>query len=259
MALSVINMKTISVHSYKGGTGKTTFLLNIAGMLAKEKKRVLAIDYDLRAPSFQSYFTYSGAYYLSDYLLDKAKIEEIICPIVEPKDYPLSLIFSSVEFLKQHSKQRDQLSRDDAQFLAKLFQLQNSVKEQYDYMLIDTIPGFFYRSIDAMAIADTNIVIVTPSKSNVIGLRELCKNIYSLLHEESKFVLLINKIEAEGEKADKEIFERDLDELRKIGEEYFDDVIEIPYLNIIAERIHAFEKDPNEKLLEIVKEIIKKM
>lgn len=32
-------MKTISVHSYRGGTGKTTFLLNIAGELVTRGKK----------------------------------------------------------------------------------------------------------------------------------------------------------------------------------------------------------------------------
>jgi len=252
-------MKTICVHSYKGGTGKTTFLVNIAGMLAKDGKRVLAIDYDLRAPSFQAYFAYNGSCFISNYLLDECPLKDLIIPVVEPVKNRLDLIFSSVEFLKQHSQQRDKLSRDDSQYLAKLYQLQSAVKDKYDYLLIDTIPGFFYRSIDAMAISDVILIVLTPSSSNVMGLEELCSNVYSLLKEEDvKFALIINKIEERGVEADKKLFEENLRKMREIGKDFFDEIIEVPYLNIVSERIHAFEKEPNEQLLTAVKEIINK-
>ncbi|MHA1952735.1 MAG: tyrosine-protein kinase family protein, partial [Candidatus Heimdallarchaeaceae archaeon] len=155
------------MHSYKGGTGKTTFLLNIAGSLAKNKKKTLAVDYDLRAPSFQSYFKLEKQSYLTDYLLEETSLNKVIFPCEASADIRLDLIFSSMDFLKQHSKQRDKLSRDDAKFLAKLYALQKSLDGNYDYLLLDTIPGFFYRSIDAMMVSDVIIVVATPSTSNV--------------------------------------------------------------------------------------------
>ncbi|MCG3216535.1 MAG: AAA family ATPase [Candidatus Heimdallarchaeota archaeon] len=250
-------MKTISVHSYKGGTGKTTFLLNIAGLLAKSGKKILAVDYDLRAPSFQSYFKLAEPRYLSNYLIDDHNLSEIIIPCKTDQKDILDLIFSSMEFLQQHSKQRDQLSRDDAKFLAKLYQLQQEFKNEYDYLLLDTIPGFFYRSIDALMVSDIILVVANPSTSNVLGIQELCKNIYSMLREDSKMILLINKIEEEGIEADKEIFEKNLSKLKKIGKENFDDIIEVPYFSILSERIHAFEDQPHEEFLEMIKQIIK--
>ena len=215
-------MKTISVHSYKGGTGKTTFLLNIAGSLAKSGKKTLAVDYDLRAPSFQSYFKLAEPIFLSNYLLDDYSISKAIFPCKTNKDIKLDLVFSSMEFLQQHSKQRDQLSRDDAKFLAKLYQMQQELKKEYDYLLFDTIPGFFYRSIDALMVSDIIMVVATPSTSNVLGLLELCNNIYSMMREDSKMILLINKIEEEGIEADKKIFENNFTKLKKIGKENFD-------------------------------------
>ncbi|MBY8999782.1 MAG: AAA family ATPase [Candidatus Heimdallarchaeota archaeon] len=243
-------MKTICVHSYKGGTGKTTFLLNIAGILAKKGKTILAIDYDLRAPSFQSYFKMTKQSFLSHYLLEEKTIKEIIFPCKIDEKANLDLIFSSMEFLKQHSTQRDKLSRDDAKYLAKMFNLQKSLEEKYDFMLIDTIPGFFYRSIDSMIISDIILLIATPSTSNVLGIEELCSNIYSVLKDETKMILIINKIEDEGVDADKEIFEENLAKLRVIGKNKFSHVIEVPYYNILSERIHAFEVQPQEEFLE---------
>ncbi len=250
-------MRTICVHSYKGGTGKTTFLLNIAGSLAKNKKKTLAVDYDLRAPSFQSYFKLDKQSYLTDYLLEEASLNKVIFPCEASTDARLDLIFSSMDFLKQHSKQRDKLSRDDAKFLAKLYALQKSIDGNYDYLLIDTIPGFFYRSIDTMMVSDVIIVVATPSTSNVLGIQELCNNIYSMLKEDRKMILMINKIEEEGIEADKEIFEKNLATLKKIGKEYFNEMIEIPYFKILSERIHAFENEPHTEFLNSINGIIK--
>lgn len=245
-------MKTISVHSYKGGTGKTTFLLNLAGLLAKEGNKTLAIDYDLRAPSFQSYFKVDKQVSLSDFLLQDKPLTDIIFPCSIDEGIQLDLVFSSMEFLKQHSKQRDQLSRDDSKYLSKMFELQRKLAKNYDYLMIDTIPGFFYRSIDAMMISNIIIVVANPSTSNILGMEELSMNIYSMLSNETKMILIINKIEEEGIQADKEIFEKNLATLKKLGKEKFDHCLEVPFFKMLGERIYAFEKEFNQEFLDII-------
>lgn len=249
-------MKTISTHSYKGGTGKTTFLLNLAGKMAVDGKDILAVDYDLRAPSFQSYFVANTTNYLSDYLLDNATFSNVKINCKFNQDKQMGLILSSMEFLKQHSNQRDKLSRDDTKFLGKLYDLKEHAKNNYDYMFLDTIPGFFYRSIDAMMISDIIIVVTTPSTSDVNGIKELCSNIYGMLKEETdKMILLINKIGTKGVERDKEIFNANLTKLHKLGRSNFDIVFEIPNYGVLSERIHAFEEKPNQQFLEKIKEI----
>ena len=46
----------ITFYSYKGGTGRTMALANIAWLLASNNKRVLAIDWDMEAPGLHQYF-----------------------------------------------------------------------------------------------------------------------------------------------------------------------------------------------------------
>ncbi|MBL0344368.1 MAG: AAA family ATPase [Anaerolineales bacterium] len=48
--------KVITFYSYKGGTGRSMALANIAWILASNGKKVLVIDWDLEAPGLHRYF-----------------------------------------------------------------------------------------------------------------------------------------------------------------------------------------------------------
>lgn len=48
--------RVITFYSYKGGTGRSMALANVAWILASAGKRVLAIDWDLEAPGLHRYF-----------------------------------------------------------------------------------------------------------------------------------------------------------------------------------------------------------
>src|SRR6266487_2288897 len=48
--------KIITFYSYKGGTGRSMVLANVAWILASNGKRVLAVDWDLEAPGLHRYF-----------------------------------------------------------------------------------------------------------------------------------------------------------------------------------------------------------
>jgi len=46
----------ITFYSYKGGTGRSLALSNVAWILASAGKRVLVMDWDLEAPGLHRYF-----------------------------------------------------------------------------------------------------------------------------------------------------------------------------------------------------------
>ena len=56
MTLSDGPGKVITFYSYKGGTGRSMLLSNLAWILASNGHRVLAIDWDLEAPGLHRYF-----------------------------------------------------------------------------------------------------------------------------------------------------------------------------------------------------------
>jgi tetratricopeptide (TPR) repeat protein len=48
--------KVITFYSYKGGVGRSMALVNIACLMAKQKKSVLLVDWDLEAPGLHAFF-----------------------------------------------------------------------------------------------------------------------------------------------------------------------------------------------------------
>src|SRR6266481_2395162 len=55
--MSEENFGTIlTFYSYKGGSGRSMALANVAWILASNGKRVLVIDWDLEAPGLHRYF-----------------------------------------------------------------------------------------------------------------------------------------------------------------------------------------------------------
>jgi TIR domain-containing protein/tetratricopeptide repeat protein/AAA domain-containing protein len=48
--------KIVTFYSYKGGTGRTMALANVAWVLASNGKRVLAVDWDLESPGLHKFF-----------------------------------------------------------------------------------------------------------------------------------------------------------------------------------------------------------
>lgn len=47
--------RIITFYSYKGGTGRSMAMANVAWLLAFQGKRVLTIDWDLEAPGLHRY------------------------------------------------------------------------------------------------------------------------------------------------------------------------------------------------------------
>ena len=50
------NGKVITFYSYKGGTGRSMALANVAWILASQGKQILVVDWDLEAPGLHRYF-----------------------------------------------------------------------------------------------------------------------------------------------------------------------------------------------------------
>jgi MinD-like ATPase involved in chromosome partitioning or flagellar assembly len=176
----------VSVHSYKGGTGKTSIASNLSIYLGQLGKRVLLVDMDFRAPSIQALFGVSDSdvkAYINDYLFDKSEIDHVV---IHPSrlDLPVDVVLAdsspqSIDLitLKLLAEQWQMNS------LTKVSKLKGAALNElgYDYVLFDTSPGVAHSSVNAMVSSDKLLLLTRMDGPDLIGTEKLIKGFYRQL------------------------------------------------------------------------------
>ena len=79
--------KVISIHSSRGGTGKTVIATNLAAIYAIKGLNVALLDLDFRSPSLVDVFSSAlkdpVRYWLNDFLDGRCKAEQALTDIAE--------------------------------------------------------------------------------------------------------------------------------------------------------------------------------
>jgi len=187
--------KTISIHSYKGGTGKTTISANLAYAFAKKGINVCIIDLDFKAPSLHTIFNIPAHHkhveFVNDVLNQTCEIGDIIHDIshrfaTEGKLY--------VGFSNPQSNALVQMAAKGKKWQAlALKQLLNCRKHLYEMgvelILLDTTPGVEYSSINAIAAANYTIIVLKPDRTGIEGSTEIIRNVYKELNMDGGLII----------------------------------------------------------------------
>lgn len=190
--------KTLAFHSYKGGTGKTSVVVNVGALYAKHGANVCLLDYDFRAPSLNVLFKAKPEFWLNDYLEGKCGIIDTLVDESDRFNLPGKLWVGfanpSIEALT------DIMSKDrkwEVKALTKTLAGKKEILEQkkIDYLIFDTSPGAQYSSINALAGADLISLVMKADEFDLEGTKELSKGVYEALGRKSGIVL--NKIPME--------------------------------------------------------------
>ncbi len=174
-------MKIITFHSYKGGTGKTTLSINLAKELAEREYKVLLVDGDFKAPTFQHLFKKSTPKNFLNQLLEETSnltMNDLIVKSFE--DENLDLIFSW---------QKPQFGKGvlslDKEWHAKAFRrLLNEIKKLsnlklYDFMIIDSTPGVDFSALNFIILSDVVLIVLRPSNYDIDGTLFMIDTLYS--------------------------------------------------------------------------------
>jgi MinD-like ATPase involved in chromosome partitioning or flagellar assembly len=170
--------KIVSIHSFRGGTGKSNTTANLAALTAMAGNRVGIVDTDIQSPGIHVLFGLSSenmGHTLNEFLRGECSIEDVAFNIGEnPGDAEgrqklvgkdLWLIPSSIETSEIHRVLRDGY---DANKLNE--GLQTLIKNlELDYLFIDTHPGINDETLLSLAISDILILLMRPDNQDFQG------------------------------------------------------------------------------------------
>ena len=187
----------ISIHSFRGGTGKSNITANLAAQVALADKRVGIVDTDIQSPGIHVLFgldeTNMGNT-LNDFLHGKCTIREVAFPIGEHAGKRAQLAGKHL-WLFPSSIRGTEISRILREgFDINLLNtgLQTLMNEfDLDYLFIDTHPGLNEETLLSIAISDLLIVILRPDQQDFQGTAVTVDIARSL--DVPKMLLMVNK------------------------------------------------------------------
>ena len=147
--------KIISVINNKGGTGKTTTVLNLGAALQRRKKKVLLIDLDSQGNLTSSFGIDAPKVSIGEVLVEGLPIHDSIQKVGK-----LSLIPSRSETRLANEPGREFMLREALEPLTSSF----------DYILVDCPPSLGILSINSLVAADEYIVPMQAENFAFIGL-----------------------------------------------------------------------------------------
>lgn len=162
--------KVISLHSFRGGTGKSNITANVSTVLALAGKRVGIVDTDIQSPGIHVIFNLGEervVHTLNDYLWERCRIVESTYDVTPPQ------VTQGKIYLVPSSIKVSEISRVlhegyDARMLKDGFK--DLIQElSLDYLMIDTHPGLNEETLLSIAISHTLIIILRPDQQDFQG------------------------------------------------------------------------------------------
>jgi MinD-like ATPase involved in chromosome partitioning or flagellar assembly len=185
----------ISVHSFRGGTGKSNITANVATLLAAEGRRVGVIDTDIQSPGIHVLFGLAGeeiTHALNDYLWGRCDIEQAAHDVTPN----LATGTQGRVFLIPSSIRAGEITRVlregyDAQLLTH--GLRSLIEAlQLDVLVIDTHPGLNEETLLSIVISDVLAIILRPDQQDYEGTGVTVEVARRL--EVPRMVLVVNKV-----------------------------------------------------------------
>ena len=172
----------LAVSNQKGGTGKTTTCENLGIGLAQEGKKVLLVDTDPQA-SLTVALGYPRpddlSFTLSD-AMEKIMTEQPIAPgeglLHHPEGVdlmPANIMLSGLEVSLVNAMNREKI----------LKQYLDTVRREYDFILLDCMPSLGMLTVNALAAADRVLIPVQAQYLSAKGLEQLLQTINKVRHQ----------------------------------------------------------------------------
>ncbi|MCX7821081.1 MAG: ParA family protein [Brevinematales bacterium] len=164
--------KTVVIANQKGGVGKTTTAVNLCGFLARNNKKTLLIDIDPQGNSCSGLGvdlkarTESSIY---EVLIGKKNIQDVI---IKTKYENFYLVPSNLDLA---GAQAELLNFPRKEFILK--DAVSIIKNQFDFIIIDTPPSLGLFTINGLVAADSVLIPMQAEFYAMEGLAQLLKAI----------------------------------------------------------------------------------
>ena len=165
--------KIITLHSYRGGTGKSNIAANLAYLTAKRGHSVAVLDTDIQSPGVHLIYGMDQGrvtFTLSDFVLGKCELEETAYDISDELDLGASggrlLVLPSrmsVEDISRVLADGYDANKLNSEFNKLLTEL------ELDFLFLDTHPGLNKETLLTTSISDNLILLVRPDKQDYHG------------------------------------------------------------------------------------------
>ena len=170
--------EVITIANRKGGVGKTTTTLNLAYSLKELGKKVLVIDLDPQANLTRCFDVGNTENIKNIGHLLMVELEEEESYLVEgyTKSYDeIDIIPSSIFLSAVETQMRAETGSERI-----LSEIIRRVKENYDYILIDTSPSLSVLTINALCASDSVLIVADTQLFAIVGIGELLKTIQKI-------------------------------------------------------------------------------
>lgn len=168
--------KILMCGSFKGGVGKTASSWNLAYSLAEIGKKVLAVDFDSQA-------NLTTCFGVENPTEVPVTIGHLMMNMQEDKKLPdaseyimsrngVDFIPSSMMLSAVDSKLRMEMGSE--KMLAGILE---PLREQYDYIIVDTCPSLGSLTVNALTAADEVIIAVNPQLLAMMGLQDFIRTV----------------------------------------------------------------------------------
>ncbi|MFM8320732.1 MAG: MinD/ParA family protein [Chloroflexota bacterium] len=170
--------KYVSIHSFRGGTGKSNLTANLAAQVALAGHRTAVLDTDIQSPGIHVPFGLdekSMGRTLNMYLRSECEIQDVALCIGEHTgqaagrrqlaNAPLWLAPSSINSLEISRILRDGYDMTRLNEGMKTL----SQKLNLEYLFIDTHPGLNEETLLSLAISDLVLLILRPDEQDLQG------------------------------------------------------------------------------------------
>jgi len=187
--------KIVSVHSFRGGTGKSNTTANIASLLAQGGARVAVVDTDIQSPGIHILFNLNETemvHSLNDYLWGKCEIKEAAHDVTGHLNTDVKgQIFLIPSSIKAGEIARILREGYDVGLLNDGFR---DIVQQLDldYLMIDTHPGLNEETLLSIAISDVLVIIMRPDQQDYQGTAVTVDVARKL--DVPKLMMLVNKV-----------------------------------------------------------------